>query len=198
MELVGRNPCEAVTRPTVRRSDAKALSPDKISRLLDGASGSRRESFVTLALATGSRRDLEAGTFTVRASMSETWRKEGDKRVRPVERKGTKSDPVRVIPLAPFAIDAFRARRKAHLEDRLRAGGLWETSRAILTDYVGRRYRPMQANDAYRTIATKSKVATGLHALRHTAVTLLPASGVDVRTVAGLAGHSTPMMTLAV
>jgi integrase len=41
-------------------------------------------------------------------------------------------------------------------------------------------------------------VPSGLHTLRHTAVTLLVTQGTDIRTVAGIAGHSSPMMTLNV
>jgi integrase len=77
-------------------------------------------------------------------------------------------------------------------------GPVYEASGAVFSDEIGRRYKPMQASDAYRTIATKAGVPTGLHTLRHSAVTLLLTSGTDVRTVAGIAGHSTPTMTLSV
>jgi integrase len=50
MGLIGRNPCDAATRPSVKRSNAKALSPDEVTRLLDAARGTRWESFFRLAL----------------------------------------------------------------------------------------------------------------------------------------------------
>ena len=34
MDIIGRNPCEAVTRPSLQRSDAKAIAPEEVTRLL--------------------------------------------------------------------------------------------------------------------------------------------------------------------
>jgi integrase len=47
-------------------------------------------------------------------------------------------------------------------------------------------------------MAEKAKISTiWLHDLRHTAATTLLFNGVDVRTTAGVLGHSTPGVTLS-
>jgi hypothetical protein len=43
MDIIGRNPCEAVTRPSLQRSDAKAIAPEEVTRLLDRTRTNRRE-----------------------------------------------------------------------------------------------------------------------------------------------------------
>jgi len=51
----------------------------------------------------------------------------------------------------------------------------------------------------FRELAERAGIATTrLHALRHTSVSWLIAAGVDARTVATLAGHSSPTVTLSV
>lgn len=208
MQLVALNAATAVKAPTARRSDVRALTGDEVQRVLSIAQAGRWGPFVAILLATAGRRgeilalnwsdvDLERGAVTISASMSQT--KGG------VSRKSTKTDRVRVVPLAPFAVAALQRRRDAQLAEltALAGGDELKARRrqkdtAVFTDEAGQRYRPMQANDAYRTIAAKAEVPTGLHTLRHTAITLLLVAGTDVRTAAGIAGHANPTITLSV
>ena len=118
VELIGRNPGEAATRPSVKPSDAKALSAEEVTRLLATARGTRWRAFVTLALSTGARRgelcglswddyDADAGTLTIRHSLSQTRRG--------VVLKATKTGRTRTLPLSRVANDALRAQ---HVEQR--------------------------------------------------------------------------------
>ncbi len=57
----------------------------------------------------------------------------------------------------------------------------------------------MAATDAFRRLAQRLGLATtSLHALRHTSVSWMISAGIDARTVAAVAGHSTPSVTLAI
>ncbi|NNM98716.1 MAG: tyrosine-type recombinase/integrase [Candidatus Eremiobacteraeota bacterium] len=201
MQLAGRNVCEAVTPPTASPSEAKALTSDEVRRLLAVAREGRWSSFATLALTLGARRgelcglswsdvDLDAGTVTIRRSLSQTKGR--------VVLKGTKSGKSRTLPLSRHAIDALRRQRAAQAADRLKAGGLYGDDGAVFADELGQRVTPKSATNAFARMAEKAKISTTrLHDLRHTAATTLLVNGVDVRTTAGVLGHSTPNVTLS-
>ncbi len=154
MELVGRIPCDAATRPSVKRSDAKALSPDEVTRLLDAARGTRWASFIALALSTGGRRgelcglswddyDAEGGALTIRRSLSETL--DG------IALKATKTGATRTLPLSRVANGALRSQRALQARTPRKRGFLrrrrWRDlrRRAWPAGYAGhgdRRLRP--------------------------------------------------------
>ena len=202
MELVGRNPCDAATRPSVKRSDAKALAADEVTRLLEAARGARWEPFVSLALSTGARRgelcglswddyDAENATLTIRHSLSET--SVG------VALKATKTGCTRTLPLSRVANNALRSQKALQARERLASGSVYENSDgAIFADECGHRITPGMATAAFARIARRAGLTTTrLHDLRHTAATTLLVAGVDVRTVAGVLGHASPSITLS-
>lgn len=202
MDLIGRNPCEAVTRPSVHRSDAKAIAPEQVTLLLAAARETRWETFVTLALTTGCRRgelcglswgdyDAANATLTIRHSLSQT--RAG------IVLKAPKTNTVRTLPLSRMAVDALKAQRVLQAKERLALGGAYKSADdAIFADELGQRITPMAATCAFERIARKAGIATTrLHDCRHTAATTLLLAGVDVRTTAGVLGHSSPTITLS-
>jgi integrase len=201
MELVGRNVCEATTPPAPPRFEARAFSEAEIGRLVRTASGTRWEHFVTLALTLGARRgellglhvDLDARCVTIRASLSQTDAG--------IALKSTKTGRIRVLPLSPLAHEAMRKKKLLQKADQLRAkAGAYQgdSTQPVFTDKLGMRLTPKAATNAFCRLATTAKLSTtSLHAARHTAATNLIAGGVDVRTTAGLLGHTTPNVTLA-
>lgn len=201
MQLLVVNPCNAVDAPTVRRSDAKALTRDEVARLLHAA-GARWVPFVTLALTLGARRgellalrwsniDAENATVTIASSLSQT--RDG------VSLKGTKTDRTRTIPLSRPALEALGRQRAMQATDKLRAGEFYHDVGFVFADELGACISPMAATNAYARIAMKAQLSsTRLHDLRHTAATTMLLAGVDVATTAGVLGHSTPTTTLGV
>ncbi len=203
VELLARNPCEAATRPSIKRSNAKCLSADEVTRLLRASRGTRWEAFLTLALSTGARRgepcglswdnfDADTCTLTIRRSLSQT--RSG------VALKTTKTGRTRTLPVSRVANAALQLQRAAQASERackrwfLRDGD----GDAVFTDELGRRVTPMAATCAFGRIARKAEISTTrLHDLRHTAATTLLLAGVDVRTTAGVLGHTSPSVTLS-
>jgi integrase len=201
MQIIARNVAEAVDAPTRARSEANALNDDEVLRILDAAHGTRWETAITLALATGMRRgeigalkwdavDLDAKTLTVRASLSQT--------TGGVVLKSTKTGRVRTIPLTPLAFDALRERRRAYLAERLAAGASYDDQGFVVADPFGRPPTPFALTDAFREIAKKADVKKRLHDTRHTFATMLIGEKVDPQTVATLLGHVNANVTLAI
>jgi integrase len=115
--------------------------------------------------------------------------------------KSTKSGRVRFVPLAPPTRAAFRKQRAQQATDKLRAGEGYhlDATQPIFTDEVGQRLSPKAATNAFARFAKKGRLSTtSLHRTRHTALTELVHQGVDLRTVAAIAGHSNASVTLSI
>lgn len=201
MQMLVVNPCDAVDAPKVRRSDAKALSTAEVSQLIQTCKGSSWNIFVILALTLGARRgellairwehvDFECKTVTLEGSLSQT--KDC------VALKGTKTDRTRTVPLSRPALEVLHRQRARQAADKLRAGGIYDDQGWVFANELGSWLTPKSATAAYARIAQKAGISsTRLHDLRHTAATTLLVSGIDVRTVAGILGHSTATTTLS-
>ncbi len=209
LEIAGRNVCESVDAPKPPRSEAKAHSDEDRAALCAASVGTRWQYFIALAFASGARRgellalswkhidlDSSAPNMTIAGSLSQTGGR--------VFVKSTKSDRVRVVPLSVAMVAALRAKRAMQAADRLRLGGAYVTDLAsagapVFTDELGERQTPKSATNAIARLANVAGVpTTSLHALRHTAATLLIGSGVDVRIAASILGHANASVTLGV
>lgn len=103
----------------------------------------------------------------------------------------------RRIGLDPGLVDILRAHRRRQLEDKLRAGTAWTDSGAVFTDEIGRPLNPDHISDRFGKLCATAGVPTiRLHDTRHTAVTLMIASGEDVKVVSTLAGHADTRITV--
>jgi integrase len=109
----------------VVRTEAKALTSEEVDRLLTAAEGTRWESLFVFAFVTGARRgkvagllresvDLDAGSVTIRASLSQTSNG--------VAVKSTKTERARTIPLSAAGVEALRRQHVRQAEDKLGAG----------------------------------------------------------------------------
>jgi integrase len=200
--LCFRNVADVAKRdlPKAQRSPAKALTEAEARRLLDAAVGTPWHAFSTLAFCTGARRaelaalrwsnvDLERATVTISESVVRT--KSG------LEFKGTKTGCVRVAPLNGPAISALRSHRAAQNAKRLRKGEEYEVRGLVFADPLGHAWNPGSISNAFDRPARQVGLSTTrLHDARHSAATWLLQGGVDVRTVAAVLGHRTPVTTL--
>ena len=202
MELVGRNVRDAMTAPTPGRTEARALASDELRRLTEAANGTRWANFLEIALGMGMRRgellaltwdaiNFETGHVEVRASIAQTSKG--------VSLKSTKSGRVRVIPLTKSAMASLRHQRVLQAQDRLRAGSAYGASDAVFTNEVGERLTPKAATNGFARLAKRAGLSvTSLHSTRHTAGTLMIASGVGVVETAKVLGHTDGTTTLRI
>jgi integrase len=205
LEVVGRNVCDAVTPPRVRPAEVQTFSAEELVRVLRATEGTRLHVPVVLSALCGLRRgevlalrwsdvDLEGGVLRVRRSLEEV-RVDGQRVVRPKEPKTGKA---RAVAMPPLVVEVLRRHRKAQLEERLRAGPDWKDHDLVVCGPFGEPLNPNTVTWEFGHLMQRLGLRRRFHDLRHAHASHLVRAGVDVRTVAGRLGHSTPSLTLNV
>lgn len=210
--LIAKSPVPTkIKSKGVRAKEKTALTADQSKRLLDAVSSTRAYLFCLIALQTGMRRgeicglmwedvDLDKQIIHVRHNAvftsSQTVVSEALKT----------SAAVRDIPIPPTLLDTLKGLKSSggspfilHMEN---GKPLSQSSFSNLWDMVRRRTVDDPAE--LGTKATNSKMVRSLdfhvtpHLLRHTYITRLFESGLDIKEIQYLAGHTTVDMTLRV
>jgi integrase len=117
---------------------------------------------------------------------------------RVVRFKEPKTGKARAVAMPPLVVEALRRHRKAQLEERLRAGPDWKDRGLVVCGPFGEPLTPSAVSREFRRLMQRIGLRGRFHDLRHAHASHLVRAGVDVRTVAGRLGHSTPSLTLNV
>jgi integrase len=195
--LLAQNPADAAEPPRAQRPPARALTPEEAGRLLEAARSDRLYALYVLAVTCGLRQaellglrwkdvDLEEATLAVR------------QRLYRVKGRWVVSEPKtargrRLVTLPALAVQALR-----QLEERLRAGELWEENGLVFANQLG---RPIEKQNLLRRSFWPLLERAGLprirfHDLRHTAASLLLSQGVHPKVVQERLGHATIAITM--
>ncbi|MHB1508224.1 MAG: tyrosine-type recombinase/integrase [Acidimicrobiales bacterium] len=200
--LAGRDPLAAVERPRAPHAEMKTWNAAEARRFLAQVRGDRLEAAWVLLLSRGLRRgelaglqwpavDLAAGTITITSTLLSV---DG----RPVASQPKTSSGRRSIPLDAQLVAILRAHDKAQKAERLRAGEAWQASGYVFVNELGGPYHPDHWSARFDEIVAAAKLPRiRFHDLRHTAFSLMAASGVPLKVVQELAGHSSPAITLS-
>lgn len=201
--LIPRNVAALAEPPRVEQYDATFLNVEEARAFLDAARGDRLEALYTVALSLGLRQgealglrwdcvDLDRRALHVTRAMQRI----PGQGLQLVEPKTKRSRRTLVMPEG--VARSLRAHRARQLEDRMRAGELWQDHGLIFATAVG---RPLAGgvvvNGSFRRITRAAGSPSGLrfHDLRHSCASLLLAQGIAARTVMDVLGHSTLAMT---
>jgi integrase len=99
----------------------------------------------------------------------------------------------RVIPIPPQLGPLLKAHRAAQRRERLAAGELWQENDLVFAQPNGLPIDPRRDWEDWQELLEASGVAAKrVHDGRHTAGTLLTESGVGLRVVMEILGHSQP------
>jgi integrase len=217
---LGRNPAQLVRPPRIQPELVEPFSVEEVQRLLEAAHERRNGARWAIALALGLRQgealalrwedvDLEAKSLRVRAT-----------RLRPVYEHGcngacgktagycpqrrqsngivgaTKSAAGnRVVGLPDELAVLLKDHRRQQLEERIRAGSLWQEDGWVFTTLLGRPIAPNSDYHEWRALLESAGVRHArLHDARHTAATVLLVLGVPERTVMSIMGWSSTSM----
>jgi integrase len=102
----------------------------------------------------------------------------------------------RTVPLSLAVVAMLRKQRTAQKADRLRAGNQWRGSGLVFTNEFG---GPVDPRNLLRVVEVAAKAAgvsgVGVHTLRHSVAVGWLESGVHIKAVADLLGHSSISVT---
>lgn len=112
----------------------------------------------------------------------------------------TKSGKPRTIEPPPICFDYLREEKRRQTENWLRAGALWNNNAdLVFTDELGKHLAIHTFYKRFKEIATSiGRPDARVHDLRHTAATVMIASGADIKSVQDFMGHATASFTLNV
>jgi integrase len=203
--ILGRNPAKASRPPKERRHKIDAPDPAAMQRAIKAGEGRTFEIavFILLKAGTGARRgevcalrwpdvDLDEGTLWIRRSIAQVPRQA------PIE-KDTKTHASRWIDLdTELVVPALRAWRAQQEARAAKVGTELRPDAFVFSPEIdgSRPYKPNHWTEVWRNLRKRHGVTGRLHDVRHFAATLMLASGVDIRTVAGRLGHAQPSTTL--
>ncbi len=198
--LIARNPAAQVDRPLVPKKEARHISAADLAKLLAAADGLRYRDVLVLIAGTGLRRgeavalswsnvNLDGGTIRVEATLSRVG-----KELLITEPKTDRSH--RTVPLSPAVVALLKTQKARQAAERLRAGNQWTDTGLVFTTELGTAVDP---RNILRTVELAAKKAgidkTGVHTLRHSAATGWLESGVHIKAVSDLLGHSSISVT---
>ncbi|WP_231984056.1 site-specific integrase [Mycobacterium sp. 852013-51886_SCH5428379] len=198
--LLGENPAAKVKRPKAPKTEARYLAAGDVVLLLEAAQGLRYHLAILLMAATGLRRgevcalawsdvDLDKGEFRVRHNLS---RLEGRLILTPPKSERSR----RRVPLHAGLVTELRAWRKQQLKERLAAGDQWTDTGMVFCTEFGTMVDPRNITRTVEIAAKKAGVGKATsHTMRHSAATAWLESGVHIKAVCDLLGHSSISIT---
>jgi integrase len=202
--IITNNPVAAAEPPRVERTEIEILEPDEIRTVLQALRGRPLYPIAVIGLATGMRRgeivalrwsdlDFRGGKIRIERSLEQT--NAGLAFKAPKSKAGR-----RIISIPPSIVSELHGHWYQQQEQRLALGiGKAGPEDLVFERADGSPWPPDSLTTAWqKTVAALRLPRVNLHALRHTHVSQLIASGLDVVTVSRRIGHSSPTVTLSV
>lgn len=200
------NPCDNAELPKVERKEIKPLTEADIPLFLHACSGSPMGNAYALCLLAGLREgecmglawediDFERGLITVRQQLQREQVTGGRYYI-----ATTKSSKIRTVAPPPIAFDYLRLEWAKQAQNRLKYGDVWNNPwNLVFTNEIGEHYKVSTFYKRFKVIAEMiGRPDARPHDLRHTAVTVAIANGVDIKSVQSMLGHATASFTLDV
>jgi integrase len=199
--LLGRDPLVGVPRPRVESKSMTAWTAEQARAFLEGARDDRLAVGWALLLTRGLRRgelaglrwsnvDIDAGVLSIVETRIVVDGK-------PITSTPKTSAGRRTIPLDDALVALLRSLRAVQAQEQLRAGSAFDRRGFLVADELGRPYSPEWISNRFEQLQASTDLPRiRLHDCRHTAASLMLASGVPTKVVSDLLGHSSPTITL--
>ena len=200
--LVGRDPLAGYRRPRAQTSKGAgaAWTADEARAFLVSVSDDRLVTAWTLLLTRGLRRGELAGLKWDAVDLDAGWLQITTTRVlvdgAPVDSVPKTDAGRRTIPLDSTLVVSLRSHKTRQGQERWAASEAWSTEGYVFTDELGAALHPEFFSTRFETLIDRAQLRRiRLHDTRHTAASLMLASGENVKVVAELLGHSSPTIT---
>ena len=191
---------EFVDPPSVPKVEIEPLDIKDARILLAKLAGKPRETLVSTILALGLRIgealglqwkdvDFEAKTLRVMRGLQQQGK---ELKFVPVKTERSR----RLLLLSDALLSLLKDHRRLQRERQIRIGGLWQDHDLVCPSNLG---TPLSSRNVLRAFHEALEAAglakRGLHALRHSAATILVTQGVPLEVVADMLGHSSIRVT---
>ena len=184
-------------------SEITILDADQIGATLRHLDGRSLRPIVSFLLGTGARRgealalrwkdlDLDKGIVRIERSLEQT---KGSLRFKSPKTKNGR----RNVAISPWLVAELRGHRARQQERRLALGlGRAPDNSTVFARWNGDPRSPSRVSQDFAAAMAALRLDCTLHGLRHTHVSQLIASGLDVLTISRRIGHASPAITLNV
>jgi len=200
-KLVTPNAAAVVTPPRPESREMRTLTAEQVRRLLDAAPDRDRPLYL-LAVSTGMRLgellalrwadvDLDSRSLRVVA----TLRHLSGEAATFAPPKTARSR--RRVELSASVVASLSAHKVATIEERWRAGQLWQDHDLVFPNLLGRPRGPSNVSRELHPLLERAGLPRiRFHDLRHTAATLMLGRGVHPKLVSDMLGHASVGITL--
>jgi integrase len=197
--IVTRNEAAMSTPVTVKRAEGRSLTPEQAKRLVETLETCPMGTLFTVMLTTGMRRgeaiglrwedvDLKKRVISVRQQVQ---RINGELKATEVKTERSR----RSINLAQPTVVALKEHKVAQKQTRL-ASPAWTESGYVFTTGFGTPLDPRNVAKQFESNCLKAKIGKWHpHELRHSAATLMLATGTPLQVVSAVLGHASIRIT---
>jgi integrase len=200
-ELISANPALGVDKPALPDEPVRVWEPEDVREFLQRSAQHRLGPLFEIAVLTGLRRgelcglrwadaNLEKRRITVRRNRVTVDGK--------ITEHSTKTKAgLRSIPLSEAAVAALLAWQLRQGQEAEAAGEAWQGTGYVFTNELGHPLDPAYVTRLFQKIRKQGEPLPPLsfHGLRHSAASLLLASGADISVVSKLMGHASITVT---
>ena len=202
--LLPLNPAKGIERPKGKKRIVTPYTSGELRKLLEELENHRLFAYFRLLAYTGGRRgeilalrwsDLDFEKATLAISKNRT---RIGKTV--IEQDSTKGgDGKRIVQLDSETLRLVKDHRRRQIEERMKAGSLWQEANYIFTQENGLPLDPSTPYQLFKRTAKKLGLRSeSLHSIRHLHATELLNSGAGVHLVKDRLGHSDISTTLRI
>ncbi|WP_186811383.1 tyrosine-type recombinase/integrase [Cellulomonas persica] len=167
--VVATNVAATVTRPTLRRAEAKHFDASGVAALVAAAQDDQLPPLLITR--------TEHGLVIQPPKTARGWR---------------------TMPLSAPVVAALRAQRQQQRLDRLAAGISWIATDHVFTTTAGTPHAPRNISRWFTALAKRAGVEGSMHATRNTALSGMVNAGVPLAVVSRVAGHESINITIDV
>ena len=198
------NPAKGIERPKGRKRSVTPYTSNELKALLESLESHRLFAFFRLLAYTGARRgeilalrwsdlDFDKATLTISKNRTRLGKSV-------IEQDSTKGgDGKRLVQLDSETLRLVRDHRRRQIEERMKAGSLWQEADFIFTRENGLPLDPSTPYQLFKKTAKRLGLRSeSLHSIRHLHATELLNSGAGVHLVKDRLGHSDISTTLRI
>lgn len=199
-QLLTTNPVDCVEPPKVRRPEMVTVTAEQISQLLQAAQGTVFYAPVALAATTGMRRgeilalrwedvDFERSAIRISRSLGQTKAGIFFKEPKTPESR-------RTIAVSRYTLNILEKHKEDQRSEKSAMGTAYQDQGLVCAMPDGSPISPQYVSDNFRWVVKRAGLPhMTFHGLRHSQATILIASGVPVKVVSEMLGHSNTSIT---